>query len=122
MGGLTDDRIFALLTDRAGALWIGTFEGGLNRLDPHTGRFTSYKNDPADPTSLSGNGVTTIYEDRKGVLWVGVYRGGLNRFDPSTGTFQRYASDPATARVFPTTGHRLERGLRDPMIGTEGAG
>ncbi|HYE57781.1 MAG TPA: two-component regulator propeller domain-containing protein, partial [Rhodothermales bacterium] len=32
----------SITTDRSGALWIGTFEGGLNRLDVATGRFTSY--------------------------------------------------------------------------------
>ena len=69
----------SLHLDRQGILWIGTFGGGLNRLDPATGEFTRYLHDPEDPNSLSRNGVTTILDDSAGNLWVGTYRGGLNR-------------------------------------------
>jgi len=39
--GLSDARIRAIREDHAGALWIGTYRGGLNRLDP-AGRLTVF--------------------------------------------------------------------------------
>jgi ligand-binding sensor domain-containing protein len=34
-------------------LWMGTWEGGLNRFDCATGKFVHFQNKPDDPTSLS---------------------------------------------------------------------
>ncbi|NJO00462.1 MAG: hypothetical protein HC880_01165 [Bacteroidia bacterium] len=59
-------------------LWIGTWDQGLAIFDPQTQRFKQYKNDLADPHSLSHNTVRVIYQDRRGITWVGSY-GGLNQ-------------------------------------------
>jgi diguanylate cyclase (GGDEF)-like protein len=80
--------------DRGGAVWVGTRDAGLDRLDPRTGVFTHYRQDPSDSSSLSDNSVYAVYEDRSGGLWVGT-SGGLNRFDPATNGFHRYRHDPA---------------------------
>jgi signal transduction histidine kinase/ligand-binding sensor domain-containing protein len=88
-------QIDTLYTDRAGALWVGTFASGLNRYDPRSERFTLYRHDPADPASLSSDAVRAIYEDAAGALWVGTLDGGLNRLDRATGRFTRYRHDPA---------------------------
>ncbi len=89
--------------DRAGVLWIGTWGGGLERLDPQTKnvqaiRFTHYQHHPEVPYSLSDNIVVSIHEDESGSLWVGTAR-GLNRFDPQTDEgqavrFTHYQPDP----------------------------
>ena len=54
-----------------------------------------FRNDPANPRSLGGNGITSLLEDDAGNIWAGVFRGGLNRFDRATETFVRYRHDPA---------------------------
>jgi two-component system sensor histidine kinase ChiS len=109
---LSDNAVVSVYEDREGVLWIGTFNGGLDRLDregaPGAGakQFVHYANDPGDPHSLSHNSVLSIYQDREGVLWVGTAGGGLNKLVPSassgqalseaegldraTGTFTRY--------------------------------
>ncbi len=69
----------AILEDREGFLWLGTYNG-LVRLDPRTGIFTRYRHDPDDPSSLSDDFVWSLYEDAEGTLWVGTH-GGLNRLD-----------------------------------------
>src|SRR6185295_1119194 len=74
---------------RSGLLWIGTIGGGLNRLDPATGRFTAFRNDSTNPSSISDNAVWSIHEDPEGILWLGT-RGGLHRFDPQTGKATAY--------------------------------
>jgi len=108
---LSNNEVFSLFQDKDGNLWIGTYDG-LNKLKkefisdiynsktPHS--FTSYKNNPADPNSLSDNRVYSILEDRSGNLWIGTLDGGLNRVIPvtlsgdnnSTPVFQHYRHSP----------------------------
>ncbi len=90
--GLTQNAGLALLQDRQGYLWIGT-QDGLNRYDGYN--LTPYKHDPANPQSISHNGIIALYEDDNDNLWVGTWGGGLNRLDPSRQTFTRYKPDAA---------------------------
>ena len=117
---LSDDRILAIHEDRSGLLWIGTLDGGLNRLDRQSGGLTVYRHDPADPASLSSNVVSAIFEDQAGVLWVGTGVGWLERYDPQTGTFVHHrrlgenklsaiAEDPAGNLWIGTDGDGLYR-------------
>jgi hypothetical protein len=46
--------------DQDGVLWIGTYGGGLARLDPGTETFASYQRDPADPRSVGGDSVAVL--------------------------------------------------------------
>ncbi|MGD8623464.1 MAG: two-component regulator propeller domain-containing protein [Anaerolineae bacterium] len=88
---LGGDSVVTIHQDRDGALWIGTFGRGLDRLnDPQSGRFMHYRHDPDDPASLSSDSVLSIHRDRDGVLWVATVGGGLNRFDAETETFHHY--------------------------------
>lgn len=88
--GLSDDNVHAIWLDKSGVAWVGTFMGGLNRIDPLSpGRNRVYMHNPADPTSISVNSVYTIHRDRAHVLWVGTTR-GLHRFDEKTGTFRLF--------------------------------
>src|SRR6185436_3983206 len=77
-----------------GAIWIGTFGGGLNRLDPRTRQITHYRHSPNDPTSLSDDLVWSVYVDRDGTLWIGTNAGVLNRFDRASRTFRHYHVGP----------------------------
>lgn len=89
---LSDDSVRSLMEARDGELWIGT-AGGLDRLDPRSGKVTTFHNDPADPQSLSDNYVLTVVEDRRGRLWVGTDSGGLNLLDRKTGKFTSWRRD-----------------------------
>ncbi len=92
---LSHNHVTRLLEDRQGRIWIGTFNAGLNRLDPATGQFTRYRSDDQRPDAMQGNRVNAILEDRDGAIWVGTSRGGLNRYDPQADGFQHYQNDPA---------------------------
>jgi len=90
---LSDDKVYSVLRDRSGNLWVATYNG-LDRLDETTGKFIHYRNDPNNLNNLSDNWVWPLFEDSRGFLWIGTVRGGLNRFDPKTNTFIHFKNDP----------------------------
>lgn len=88
---LSHDDISAVAPSlQNGRMWIGTFGGGLNLLDPRSGRARRFT---ADNTALSEDDILSVYEDAEGVVWIGTYGGGLNRFDPSRGTWRTYREE-----------------------------
>ncbi|OYT69702.1 MAG: hypothetical protein CFK52_13190 [Chloracidobacterium sp. CP2_5A] len=65
---LAHESVWATLRDRAGQLWVGS-AGGLQRLDPRTGRFTAF---PLPPNQSGRQPVVKVlYEERDGTLLVG---------------------------------------------------
>mgnify|MGYP000510087385 CR=1 FL=1 len=71
--GLPEDKVLALLTDRAGFLWIGT-RAGVARFDGQHFRVWSRSNEPA----FLEDTCQALAEDHQGNLWVGT-RSGLVR-------------------------------------------
>ena len=90
---LSANFIQSLIEDGHGDLWIGTWGGGLDKLDPRTERFTHYRYNPDNPNSISGDAIKSIGQDSHGYLWLGTVEDGLNKFDPATGNFTRYRND-----------------------------
>jgi ligand-binding sensor domain-containing protein len=79
------------MVDHQGRLWAGTTDG-LSRLeDAATGRFRSWKAEPAGAPQQ----VTAMVEDSNGVLWL--ESGTLQRFEPATGRFIAYHIEPGSA-------------------------
>ncbi|MBU1680411.1 MAG: hypothetical protein KKD86_16430 [Bacteroidetes bacterium] len=87
---LSDNRVYTIVEDANGELWIGTYGGGLNKFDEKSKQFVSYKNTKNNRNSISSNNVLTIFEDSEGNLWIGTSGGGLNRFDKKTESFERF--------------------------------
>ena len=97
---LSDQHIRAIRADSNGALWIGTVSGGLDRLEPDTGRVQAFRHDPQDPHSLSDNHVWAVLEDDAHRLWVGTAN-GLNLADGSGHGFVRYGHDADNPQSLP---------------------
>ncbi len=93
--GLSQSTVYCVLQDRQGFMWFGT-GAGLNKYDGY--RFTTYKHEATDSTSISGDWIKCIYEDHSGALWIGTYNYGLNRFDRETEHFTRFIHDPNNPR------------------------
>ncbi len=98
---LSSNNVLVLYKDRSGAVWVGTRNGGLNKLvvkninarvPDSIGYFVRYMNNPADPGSLNNNTVQAIHEDSQNNLWIGTGLGGLNKFDRKKGTFTSYSN------------------------------
>jgi len=81
---LSGNSIIRIFIDRSEKMWLAT-SNGLDRFDPSTGKFATYKRD-----SQSGaEHYFDIDEDSNGNLWLGG-PSGLQYFDPATGRFTGY--------------------------------
>ncbi len=110
--GLAHNSTGAILQDRRGFLWVGTF-AGLNRFDGVD--FVVWRHDPEDPESLSSNSVTALLEDRDGNLWVGTDR-GLDRFEQVGWQGERFHHYP----IYGTDGNPIEAPVRSLFEDREG--
>ena len=93
---LSNNYITSLELDREGHLWVGTWGGGVNRLDQERSRFIRYTHD-ARSNSLSDDFVSCLSADHAGNLWIGTESGGLNRMSPDGRHFSCYSPDPNKA-------------------------
>ena len=75
-------------------LWVGTFNGGLNRIDTSKDTNTSFMHREFDANSIGANGVTSILRTSDGQLLVGTYGGGLSIFREETGDFTNLTKIP----------------------------
>ena len=68
---ISDYTAITIFADSRDNIWIGYGSIATDRLNKRTGRFTHYKHDPRDSTSISSNIVNSFFEDSKGNLWLG---------------------------------------------------
>ncbi len=90
---LSDHRILSVLEHTDGNLLIGTYAGGLNKLDVETEKFSQFLHNPEDPKSLSNNCIKVIYRDSENITWIGTMD-GLNKYQAESGTFDVYIPVP----------------------------
>ena len=82
--GLSQGMVTRILQDRYGFMWFATLDG-LNRYDGY--KFTVYRHDSKDKTSITESYAHMLFEDSKGRLWIGTVSGGLDLYDAETETF-----------------------------------
>ncbi|MCT4619255.1 MAG: histidine kinase [Marinisporobacter sp.] len=80
---LGSNSIMSICEDSRGILWIGTWGGGLNRLDlddleKGNLNFKKYLHDSKNDKSLGDNFIKTIMEDDSGNIWIGTWGGGIS--------------------------------------------
>ena len=81
-----------------GVLWIGTWSGGVNKLDVNATKFSTWSSQPGSPFRLSGTEVWSIFEDSQRRIWVGTNPGGLNVIDRKAGTVTNWNHLAASSR------------------------
>lgn len=85
--GLSQSTVYSAIQDSSGYMWFGT-EDGLNRYNGH--KFTVFRNNPDDSTSLSNNRIIALHVDRNKNLWIGTLGGGLNQFSYDDYSFKAF--------------------------------
>ncbi|WUR12380.1 diguanylate cyclase [[Empedobacter] haloabium] len=66
-----------VLEDRSGRVWMGSEwnGGGLDLLDPKTGKFQHFVQDTTVADGLADDNVSSLHEDSLGRIWVGTSKG-----------------------------------------------
>jgi len=104
---LHDDMVMAMVADDRDRIWLGTMNGGIDRLDVAGHTVKHFGASASDPDMLPAPGIMSLLRDSKGRIWVGTYGGGIAMIDPTTDRVLRYpygkkdasglSSDRATA-------------------------
>jgi len=86
---ISHNYVLALFQSKDGAIWVGTFGGGLNKFVPaskgRAAHFVSF----TEEDGLPNNVVKGILEDDEGFLWLSTNK-GLTRFNPKTEIFYNF--------------------------------
>lgn len=99
-GSLSNDDIHSLC-EIDGTLWIGTWKGGVNRLDLNTADLSipervRFQHIPCNdlPAGLSSPSVVEIFRDFYGNIWLGTYGEGLNVIGHAESFFKTLSYSP----------------------------
>lgn len=82
---ISSNKIYGLLEDYLGNIWVCTLGGGLNKFIPEKNNFIRYR----ESDGLSNDLVYGIIEDQNKILWPST-NFGITRFDPSNNEFVKY--------------------------------
>ena len=78
--GLAGNNVAALLRDRAGNVWVGSYGGGLQRHDPAPSLWVRRGEGPDDGVFAEGD-VTSLLQLSNGEIWAGTNERGLAILD-----------------------------------------
>lgn len=84
---LSSDGVYDLMTDREGILWVATYGGGVNKLDPYGNVFRHLTHIPNTKQSLAHPFTRAILEDEEGRIWFGT-KDGVSIWERSTDRWQ----------------------------------
>ncbi|MBL0049469.1 MAG: SpoIIE family protein phosphatase [Bacteroidetes bacterium] len=76
--GLSSNNVQSILLDNSKNLWVGTVEGGINKIATNQNYKVRFFNEAA---GLTSDFVKSSLIDNEGNLWLGTYGGGLFRLD-----------------------------------------
>ena len=93
-GTLASDRVWSMMRDRSGLVWVGTGLG-IDRRDPSLRGIETLYGSPGGHTALPDRQVQTIMGDPNGHVWVGYDEAGVDIFDTRAGIIGRLRPDPA---------------------------
>jgi signal transduction histidine kinase/ligand-binding sensor domain-containing protein/CheY-like chemotaxis protein len=89
--------IYQTLDDKNDILWLGTWEGGLKKVDRKNNTVTNYLNKPGDKQSLTNNLIRSFAVDSEGVFWLGT-NAGLSSYDRKNDRFTAYNDVPSNPK------------------------
>lgn len=76
---LSSNSVISMYPGRTGYMWLGTYDGGVNRVGLYPDPFATYFADPAGEAGPKTGVIWSFAEGAENDLWVGS-KGGLSRF------------------------------------------
>jgi ligand-binding sensor domain-containing protein/C4-dicarboxylate-specific signal transduction histidine kinase len=98
-GSLALDSLKPMLLDRAGWLWIGTWGGGLQRINTNNTMLRVLRHSQKRPGGLSHPDVRSVLELNNGLLLIGSKGNGIDIFDRQRGLVGAYRPDSGAAQA-----------------------
>jgi len=95
---INDNFLLSIYKDKAGLIWIGSKDSGINKIDKGIQKFTHYQSNQIAGNNLTNKDVWSIMQDHVGSVWVGT-ADGLNRIDAeriNIDYFYHTPNDPST--------------------------
>ncbi len=90
---ISKNYVIAFCEDHSGIIWIGTYGGGLNKVNFNKSSFNTYKNNPFNKNSVSSNFILSFFEDSEKNIWIGTDGEGLNKWITAENKFIRYPNN-----------------------------
>ena len=130
---LSHQEVTSITESADGRLWIGTYGGGINILNPETSTIIHLRHDPDDINTLPNDYIFNLFIDQDQVLWVNYDRtenqietfftenltpgnpSGLWKKDLNTGSVQHYLYKPESGHISWAIISRFEQ-TRDAKI------
>lgn len=84
---LSSNSVISMYPGQTGYMWLGTYDGGVNRVGLYPDPFATYFADPTGKTGPETGVIWSFAEGVEGDLWVGS-KGGLSRFWPTEQRFE----------------------------------
>ena len=84
---LSTQDINSIFEDKDGIVWVGTWQGGLCRYNPETGKIKTYSiNDGLPSTCIQG----ILADEKNNALWLSTFA-GISRFNPDNEQFTNFS-------------------------------
>jgi len=93
---LSSDYVYSILDDEKGNLWIAhsyTAPVGIELFDKNKEEFSSFRHQPGNAASLSGDKVMGFFKDRQGIIWIVENTGPVDTYDRYFQKFNLYRHD-----------------------------
>ncbi|MEH6610892.1 MAG: two-component regulator propeller domain-containing protein [Halioglobus sp.] len=91
---LSSPIVMSLLGEES-TIWVGTFNGGLNRIDLENNTTKTFLHSELDDSSIGANGITSILRSSTNEILVGTFGGGLSIFYEDLGQFRSLKHNPS---------------------------
>jgi len=116
---LVNQDLRAMIADKSGDLWIGTYTNGIEKLDLSRGQFNH-----SQPDVTKGVAVIRVMEQAINKLFVSTYASGLYEVDKSTGQYHQYLHEPNNDKSIGanTVGWLIDDKQNGVWVGTLGGG
>jgi len=99
---LSDEVVSGIYFDDNDILWVGTFNGGINKADTRQKPFYYYQHTGQNNKSIIDNNIRAICVDNLDNLWIGTDSKGITKIDRKNNTYIHYQhneKDPANSLI-----------------------